>query len=42
MIIFHDEQQDEIAAVCRKYGIERLLVFGSPIREHFRTKNNAA
>ena len=42
MIISVDEQQDVIAAVCRKYGIERLLIVGSTIREDFRTKNNAA
>lgn len=42
MIITADEQQDVIAAVCRKYGIDCLLIFGSTIREDFRTKNNAA
>ena len=42
MIITADEQQDVIAAACRKYGIERQLIFGSAIREDFRTKNNAA
>jgi predicted nucleotidyltransferase len=42
MIISADEQQSVIAAVCRKYGIERLLIVGSKIREDFRTKNNAA
>jgi hypothetical protein len=31
-----DEQRDEIAAACRQYGIERLFVFGSAIREDFR------
>ena len=36
MAISVDEQQEEIAAACRKYGIERLFVFGSAIREDFR------
>jgi predicted nucleotidyltransferase len=36
MAISVDEQQDEIAAACRQYGIERLFVFGSAIREDFR------
>jgi predicted nucleotidyltransferase len=33
VIISVDEQQDEVAATCRKYGIERLFIFGSSIRE---------
>lgn len=36
MTISVDEQQDEIAAACRKYGIERLFIFGSAIRDDFR------
>ncbi|MFN9622374.1 MAG: nucleotidyltransferase family protein [Cyanobacteriota bacterium] len=36
MTTFDDEQKDEIAAACRQYGIERLFVFGSAIREDFR------
>ena len=36
MIISVVEQQDEIAAACRKYGIERLFIFGSATREDFR------
>jgi hypothetical protein len=36
MTISVDEQQDEIADACRQYGIERLFVFGSAIREDFR------
>ena len=36
MTISVDNQQDEIAAACRQYGIERLFVFGSAIREDFR------
>ena len=35
MTISVDEQQDEIAAACRKYGIERLFIFGSAIRDDF-------
>jgi len=35
MTISVDEQQDEIAATCRQYGIERLFIFGSAIREDF-------
>jgi predicted nucleotidyltransferase len=36
MTISVDEQQDEIAAACREYGIERLFIFGSAIRDDFR------
>ena len=36
MTISVDEQQDEIAAACRQYCIERLFIFGSAIREDFR------
>ena len=36
MTISVDDQQDEIAAACRQYGIERLFVFGSAIREDLR------
>jgi predicted nucleotidyltransferase len=36
MTISVDDQQDEIAAACRQYGIERLFIFGSAIREDFR------
>ncbi len=36
MTISVDEQQDEIAAACRQYGIERLFVFGSALREDFK------
>ena len=36
MSISVDEQQDEIAAACRQYGIQSLFVFGSAIREDFR------
>lgn len=31
-----DENSDEIAAACRQYGIERLFVFGSALRDDFR------
>ena len=36
MTISVEEQQDEIAAACREYGIERLFVFGSALRDDFR------
>ena len=36
MTISVDEQQDKIAAACREYGIERLFIFGSAIRDDFR------
>jgi predicted nucleotidyltransferase len=32
-----DEKLGEIAAACQRYGIERLFVFGSALREDFRT-----
>ncbi len=31
-----DEKRDEIAAACRRYGIERLFIFGSALRDDFR------
>ena len=36
MTISVEEQKDEIAAACREYGIERLFIFGSAIRDDFR------
>jgi predicted nucleotidyltransferase len=36
MTISVDEQQDKIADACRKYGIDRLFIFGSAIRDDFR------
>ncbi|QNI69477.1 nucleotidyltransferase family protein [Cyanobium sp. NS01] len=36
MSIIIDEKLEEIAAVCKRYGIERLFVFGSALREDFR------
>ena len=36
MTIFVDEQQDKTAAACREYGIEKLFIFGSAIRDGFR------
>jgi predicted nucleotidyltransferase len=36
MTISVDQQQDEIAAARRQYGIERLFIFGSAIGEGFR------
>ncbi|WP_254934931.1 nucleotidyltransferase family protein [Cyanobium sp. WAJ14-Wanaka] len=31
-----DEKRQEIAAACQRYGIGRLFVFGSALREDFR------
>jgi predicted nucleotidyltransferase len=31
-----DEKREEIAEVCQRYGIERLFIFGSALREDFR------
>lgn len=31
-----NEKLEEIAAACQRYGIERLFVFGSALREEFR------
>jgi len=31
-----DEKREEIAETCQRYGIERLFIFGSALREDFR------
>ena len=36
MSVLIDEKLEEIAAACKRYGIERLFVFGSALREDFR------
>jgi predicted nucleotidyltransferase len=36
MSVLIDEKLEEIAAACQRYGIERLFVFGSALREDFR------
>lgn len=36
MPVLIDEKLEEIAAACQRYGIERLFVFGSALREDFR------
>jgi predicted nucleotidyltransferase len=36
MSVLIDEKLEEIAAACQQYGIERLFVFGSALREDFR------
>jgi predicted nucleotidyltransferase len=36
MLVLIDEKLEEIAAACQRYGIERLFVFGSALREDFR------
>ena len=35
MSVLIDEKLEEIAAACQRYGIERLFVFGSALREDF-------
>ncbi|MCP9795425.1 nucleotidyltransferase domain-containing protein [Synechococcus lacustris L1E-Slac] len=36
MSMLSHEKREEIAAACQKYGIERLFVFGSALRDDFR------
>jgi predicted nucleotidyltransferase len=36
MSVLIDEKLEEIAAACQRYGIVRLFVFGSALREDFR------
>jgi len=36
MSVLIDEKLEEIAAACQRYGIERLFVFGSALRDDFR------
>lgn len=36
MSMLIDEKREEIAAVCQRYGIERLFIFGSALRDDFR------
>jgi predicted nucleotidyltransferase len=36
MVAVLDIKRDAIAALCRKYGVVRLDVFGSALREDFR------
>ena len=36
MSVLIDDKLEQIAAACRRYGIERLFVFGSALREDFR------
>lgn len=31
-----DEKREEIAIACQRFGIERLFIFGSALREDFR------
>jgi predicted nucleotidyltransferase len=35
MSIFIDDKLQDIAAICKRYGIQRLFVFGSALREDF-------
>ena len=36
MPVFIDEKREEIAEACQRYGIERLFIFGSALRDDFR------
>ena len=36
MVAVLEDKRDEIAALCRKYGVLRLYVFGSVLGEDFR------
>ena len=36
MAVLIDEKLEQIAAACQRYGIVRLFVFGSALREDFR------
>lgn len=36
MSVLIDDKLEQIAAACRRYGIERLFVFGSALREDFK------
>lgn len=36
MAVLIDEKLEQIAAACQRYGIERLFVFGSALRDDFR------
>jgi hypothetical protein len=36
MVAVLDTKRDAIAALCRKYGVVRLDVFGSALRDDFR------
>ena len=34
--MFIEEKREEISAACQGFGIERLFVFGSALRDDFR------
>ena len=36
MASFIEDKNQEIAAICLRYGIKRLFVFGSALRDDFR------
>ncbi|MHB0867591.1 MAG: nucleotidyltransferase family protein [Thermoleophilia bacterium] len=36
MIAILDDKRDAVTALCRKYGVAQLYVFGSALREDFR------
>ena len=36
MVAIVEDKREAIAALCRKYGVVRLFVFGSALRDDFR------
>lgn len=36
MVTLVEDKRDAIAAICRKFGVVRLYVFGSALRDDFR------
>jgi hypothetical protein len=36
MSVLIDDKLEEFAAACQRYGIERLFVFGSALRDDFK------
>jgi len=40
MSMLIDDKREEIASACQRYGIERLFVFGSALRDDFRLGEN--
>jgi predicted nucleotidyltransferase len=37
MVAVMEEKREAIAGLCRKYGVVRLFVFGSALRDDFRS-----
>lgn len=40
MSMLIDVKREEIAAACQRYGIQRLFVFGSALRDDFRPEES--